>query len=105
MIEINVKSSPVQKPVDSPDTMATDTVIASSPEPNQEEDFDAMDMDTLQECQYTAIVDLQQLTVQLARAQSRVWHIAKRIKTMREHQRGLEPSPENTEDMVMERID
>ena len=91
MVEISVGASPAQSPSESPDTLASDTVIASSPEPGHQEDITDMDIETLQDRQYIALETVQELTIKLARAQSYAWNIAKRIKTMRENPGGTLP--------------
>ena len=48
MVELSVGASPAQSPSKSPDTLASDTVIASSPEPGHQEDYRGMDLETLQ---------------------------------------------------------
>ena len=105
MVEIAVRASPAQSPSESPDTLASDTVIASSPAPDHQEDITDMDIETLQDRQYTALETVQELTIQLARAQSHAWNIAKRIKTMRENPGGALPPTETSHGMAMERID
>ena len=105
MVEISVGASPAQSPSESPDTLASDTVIASSPAPDHQEDITDMDIETLQDRQYTALETVQELTIQLARAQSHAWNIAKRIKTMRENPGGTLPPTETSHGMAMERID
>ena len=109
IVEISVGASPAQSPADSPDTpspdtLASDTVIASSPEPGQE-DITAMDIETLQAHQYMALETVQELTNQLARAQSHAWSLTKRLKTMRENPRGALPPEEAGNDTAMERMD
>ena len=47
-VELTVRTSPVISPTESPDTLASETVVVSSPEPDQEEDINAMDIATLQ---------------------------------------------------------
>ena len=112
MVELSVGASPLQSPAKSPDTLASDTVIASSPEPSHHEDYRNMDLETLQEQQFTALETVQELTVklvqaqsQLVQAQSHAWNIAKRIKTMRENPGGVLPPSETRHSMAMERID
>ena len=64
-----------------------------------------MDLETLQDQQYTAFETVQELTIKLAQAQSHAWNIAKRIKTMRENPGGVLPPTETRHSMEMERID
>ena len=94
MVELSVGASPAQSPSESPDTLASDTVIASSPEPGHQEDITGMDIETLQDRQYIALETVQELTIKLAQAQSYAWNIAKRIKTMRENPGEILPSTE-----------
>ena len=112
MVQLSVGASPPQSPAKSPDTLASDTVIASSPEPGHHEDYKSMDLETLQEEQFTALETVQELTVklvqaqsQLVQAQSHAWNIAKRIKTMRENPGGVLPPIETRHSMAMQRID
>ena len=105
MVELSVGASPAQSPSKSPDTLASDTVIASSPEPDHQEDYRGMDIETLQDRQYTALETVQELTIKLAQAQSHAWNIAKRIKTMRENPGEILPPTETRHGMAMERID
>ena len=105
IVEISVGASPAQSPADSPDTLASDTVIVSSPEPGHQEDIMDMDIETLQDRQYMALETVQELTLKLARPQSYAWCIAKRIKTMRENPGGTLRLAETGNDMEMERID
>jgi hypothetical protein len=104
MVEITVGMPPTQPPAESPDTLASDTVIVSSPEPSPEENIEDMDMETLQDRQFTALENVQQLAVRLAKAQSYAWRITKRIKTMRESQ-GEQVPPATTNDTAMEMLD
>ena len=104
IVEISVGASPAQSSADSPDTLASDTIV-SSPEPGHQEDIMDMDIETLQDRQYMALETVQELTLKLARAQSYAWCIAKRIKTMRENPGGTLPPAETGNDMEMERID
>ena len=47
-VELTVRTSPILSPTESPDTLASETVVVSSPEPDQQEDINAMDIATLQ---------------------------------------------------------
>ena len=64
-----------------------------------------MDINTLHDRQITALEDVQQLTLRLARAQDFAYRIAKRIKTMRESQGGPMPPADARDDTEMEKID
>ena len=61
-------------------------MVVSSPEPDQQEDINAMDFATLQRRQIAALENVQELTAQLARAQDFACRITKRLKTMQECQ-------------------
>ena len=105
VVEITVGTSPTRSPARSPDTLATDTVVVSSPDPEPTEDITKMDLVTLQARQYVAMEEVQQLTGQLFRAQSNLWRITKRIKTTQENQDSTAPPAEGAIDMEMEKID
>ena len=47
-VEFTVGASPILSPTESSDTLASETVVVSSPAPDQEEDINAMDFATLQ---------------------------------------------------------
>ena len=47
-VELTVGASPILSPTESSDTLASETVVVSSPAPDQEEDINAMDFATLQ---------------------------------------------------------
>ena len=70
------------------DTLATDTVVVSSPEPAcepvQEADLFAADIPTLQNWQRVASENVEVLTTRLARARENLWRITKRLKTMQD---------------------
>ena len=65
-----VRASPVQSPSKLLDTLASDIVTVSSPEPSYQEDIAGVDIEILQDRQYIAVETVQELTINLARAQS-----------------------------------
>ena len=80
-------------------------MVVSSPEPDQEEDINAMDIATLQSRQIAALENVQELTARLARAQDFACRIAKRLKTMQECQETPTPPAYPGEDIEMEGMD
>ena len=96
---------PILSPTDSPDTLTSETVVVSSPVPDQEEDFDAMDMATLQRRRLAALETVQDLTAQLFNAQDIVSRITKRLKTMQESQETPMPPVHPREDIEIEGMD
>ena len=103
------RSTPVDTPTESPDTLATDTVVVSSPEPAcepvQEADLFAADIPTLQNWQRVASENVEVLTTRLARARENLWRITKRLKTMQDGQEPDTPLASPIVDMEMEIID
>ena len=103
------RSTPVDTPTESPDTLATDTVVASSPEPAcepvQEADLFAADIPTLQNWQRVASENVEVLTTRLARARENLWRITKRLKTMQDGQEPDTPLASPIVDIEMEIID
>ena len=104
-VELTVRASPALSPTESPDTLASETVVVSSPEPDQQEDINAMDFATLQRRQIAALENVQELTAQLARAQDFACRITKRLKTMQECQEMPTPPAYPGEDIEMEGMD
>ena len=102
-------STPVDTPTESPDTQATDTVVASSLEPAcetvQEADLFAADIPTLQNWQRVASENVEVLTTRLARARENLWRITKRLKTMQDGQEPDTPQASPIVDIEMEIID
>ena len=103
------RSTPVDTPTESPDTLATDTVVVSSPEPAcepvQEADLFAADIPTLQNWQRVASENVEVLTTRLARARENLWRITKRLKTMQDGQEPDTPLASPIVDIEMEIID
>ena len=104
-VELTVRTSPIISPTESSDTLASETVVVSSPEPDQEEDINAMDIATLQSRQIAALENVQDLTARLAKAQDFACRIAKRFKTMQECQETPMPPAHPGEDIEMEGMD
>ncbi|CAL1136286.1 unnamed protein product [Cladocopium goreaui] len=104
-VEVNVGPPPILSPTDSPDMLTSETVVVSSPAPDQEENFDAMDMATLQSRRLDALETVQDLTAQLFRAQDTVSRITKRLKTMQESQATPMPPVHPREDIEIEGMD
>jgi molecular chaperone GrpE (heat shock protein) len=105
IVEVNAGPPPILSPTDSPDTLTSETVVVSSPAPDQEENFDAMDMATLQSRRLAALETVQDLTAQLFRAQDAVSRITKRLKTMQESQATPMPPAHPREDIEIEGMD
>ena len=105
IVDVNVGPPPILSPTDSPDTLTSETVVVSSPVPDQEEDFDAMDMATLQRRRLAALETVQDLTAQLFNAQDIVSRITKRLKTMQESQETPMPPVHPREDIEIEGMD
>ena len=105
IVEVNVGGSPILSPTESPDTLTSETVVVSSPAPDQEEDINAMDFATLQNRQVVALENVQTLTTQLARARDFASRITKRLKTMQECQDSPTPPANPAEDIEMEGMD
>jgi hypothetical protein len=105
IVEVNVGASPILSPTESPDALTSETVVVSSPAPDQEEDINAMDLPTLQSRQVVALENVQTLTTQLARAQDFASRITKRLKTMQERQAPPPPPASPTEDIEMDGMD
>ena len=103
--EVNVGPPPILSPTDSPDTLTSETVVVSSPAADQEEDFDAMDMATLQRRRLEALETVQDLTAQLFKAQDIASSITKRLKTMQESQATPMPPGHPREDIEIEGMD
>ena len=104
-VEFTVGASPILSPKESPDTLASETVVVSSLAPDQEEDINAMDYATLQSRQIVALEKVQDLTTRLARAQDFASRITKRLKTMQECQEPPTPPAYPAEDIEMEGVD
>ena len=103
------ESSPANTPKASPETQATDTAGASSPEPASESvqdvDLAAADIPTLESMEKTACEKVASYESRLHSAREHLTRIRKRLKRMRDgHSPGtLRPSP--VADMEMEIID
>ena len=84
------RSTPVDSPTESSGTLATDTVVVSSPEPAcepvREADLFAADIPTLRNWQRVASENVEVLTTRLARARDNLCRITKRLKTMQDGQ-------------------
>jgi len=104
-VELTVGASPILSPTESSDTLASETVVVSSPAPDQEEDINAMDFATLQSRQMVALENVQDLTARLAKAQDIFGRITKRLKTMQECQEPPTPPAYPAEDIEMEGMD
>ena len=103
------ESSPANTPKESPETQATDTAGASSPEPasesRQDVDLAAVDIPTLQNMEKTACERVAFHETRLLNAREHLTRIRKRLKRMQDDQSPdtLQPSP--VADMEMEIID
>ena len=103
------ESSPANSPKESPETQATDTAGASSPEPasesRQDVDLAAVDIPTLQNMEKTACERVAFHETRLVNAREHLTRIRKRLKRMQDDQspETLQPSP--VADMEMEIID
>ena len=103
------ESSPANSPKESPETQATDTAGASSPEPasesRQDVDLAAVDIPTLQNMEKTACERVAFHETRLVHAREHLTRIRKRLKRMQDDQSSdtLQPSP--VADMEMEIID
>ena len=104
-VEFTVGASPILSPTESSDTLASETVVVSSPATDQEEDINSMDFATLQSRQIVALENVQELTARLARAQDFASRITKRLKTMQECQEPPTPPAYPAEDIEMEGMD
>ena len=103
------ESTPDDTPEESPDTQATDTVVASSPEParadSQEVDLSAADIPTLQNLQKAASEKVAYHETRLASARQSLSRITKRLKTIQDGQETDTPQASPTVDIEMEIID
>ena len=104
-VEIPIRGSPIQSPGEASDTMASETVLVSSPEPAQATDVEKMDMCRLQQEQYLALEKLQRLNRLVTETQDYAFSIAKRMRTMRESQGAPAPKPAPKHVGDMEKID
>ena len=105
-IEVRRGASPAPSPTESPDTLASETVVVSSPADDPEEDINSMDYATLQNRQMVALENVQDLTARLAKAQDIFGRITKRLKTMQEEcQEPPTPPAAPVEDIAMEGLD
>ena len=100
--------SPADTPNESPETQATDTVVAS-PEPacetRQDVDLAAADIPTLQDMQKAASERVAFHETRLASAREHLSRITKRLKTMQDGQAPDTPQASPLADMEMEIID
>ena len=103
------RTTPVDSPTESSDTLATDTVVVSSPEPAgepvREDDLFAADIPTLQNWQRVASENVEVLTTRLARARDNLSRITKRLKTMQDGQETDTPPASPIVDTEMELMD
>ena len=103
------ESPPVDTPNESPNTQATATVVASSPEPaseaDQEVDLLAADIPTLQNLQRAACEKVTYHETRLASARQNLYRITKRLKTIQDGQAPDTPQASPVADIVMEIID
>ena len=103
------ESSPADTPNESPETQATDTVVASSPEPacetRQDVDLAAADIPTLQDMQKAASERVAFHETRLASAREHLTRIRKRLKRMQDGQSPGTPQASPVADMEMEIID
>ena len=105
IVEVRRGASPAPSPTESPDTLASETVVVSSPAADPEEDINSMDYATLQNRQMVALENVQDLTARLAKAQDIFGRITKRLKTMQECQEPPTPPASPVEDIEMEGMD
>ena len=103
------ESSPANTPNESPETQATDTVVASSPEPasesRQDVDLAAADIPTLQNMEKAACERVTFHETRLASAREHLTRIRKRLKRMQDSQSPGTPQASPVADMEMEIID
>ena len=103
------RPTPVDSPTESSDTLATDTVFVSSPEPAcepvREDDLFAADIPTLQNWQRVDGENVEVLTTRLARARDNLSRITKRLKTMQDSQETGTPPASPIIDVEMELMD
>ena len=103
------ESSPANSPKESPETQATDTAGASSPEPasesRQDADLAEADIPTLQNMEKTACERVASYETRLLNAREHLTRIRKRLKRMQDDRSSdtLQPSP--GADIEMEIID
>ena len=103
------ESSPANTPKASPETQATDTAGASSPEPAsdsmQDVDLAAADIPTLQNMEKTACERVASYETRLLNAREHLTRIRKRLKRMQDAHSPGTPQPSPVADMEMEIID
>ena len=103
------ESSPADAPNESPETQATDTAGASSPEPasesRQDVDLAAADIPTLQNMEKTACERVAFHETRLISAREHLTRIRKRLKRMQDGQSSGTPQASPATDMEMEIID
>ena len=103
------ESLPADTPNESPETQATDTVVASSPEPTSESrqnvDLAAADIPTLQNMEKAACERVAFHETRLASAREHLTRIKKRLKRMQDGQSPGTPQASPVADMEMEIID
>ena len=101
--------TPEDSPTESSNTLATETVVVSSPEPTYgpacDEELSAADFPTLQGMQREASANVATLTTQLTTARAYLSRINKRLKTMQSGQETDTPSASPSGDVEMERMD
>ena len=103
------ESLPADTPNESPETQATDTVVASSPEPTSESrqnvDLAAADIPTLQNMEKAACERVAFHETRLASAREHLTRIKKRLKRMQDGQSPGTPQASPVADLEMEIID
>ena len=107
--ESSPADTPNDTPNESPETQATDTVVASSPEPasesRQDVDLAAADIPTLQNMEKAACERVAFHETRLASAREHLTRIKKRLKRMQDGQAPDTPQASPVADMEMEIID
>ena len=102
------ESSPANTPKASPETQATDTAGASSPEPAsdsmQDVDLAAADIPTLQNMEKTACERVASYETRLLNAREHLTRIRKRLKRMQDDHSPGTPQPSPAADMEMESL-
>ena len=103
------ESLPADTPNESPETQATDTVVASSPEPTSESrqnvDLAAADIPTLQNMEKAACERVAFHETRLASAREHLTRFKKRLKRMQDGQSPGTPQASPVADLEMEIID
>lgn len=100
-VEISIGASPTESPSTSPDA----DIVESSPDREEDDDIAHLDMDELLTRQWAAMGKAQQCTKELFTAQTEVWRLTKRIKTVQDAQTGRMSSSAAASSIPMERCD